>query len=148
MTAMRLANANDLDRLMPMVEAFHREMGIASDPMDREEALKPLLEGSPFGMIYLVGLDRAPMGYAILTLSWAVEFGGMDAFLDEFWVRPAVRGRGIGTDILTRLPAALGAHGIKAIHLEVDRADAATRRMYNRAQFEDRERYMLMTRKL
>ena len=79
MTAMRLAGVDDLDRLMPMVEAFHREMGIGSDPVDREEALKPLLDGSPFGMIYLVGLDRAPMGYAIVTLSWAVEFGGMDA---------------------------------------------------------------------
>jgi GNAT superfamily N-acetyltransferase len=148
MTAMRLAGPDDLDRLMPMVEAFHREMGISTDPADREEALLPLLKGSPFGMIYLVGLDRAPMGYAIVTISWAVEFGGMDAFLDEFWVRPAVRGRGIGTDILTRLPQALGEHGIKAIHLEVDRADEASRRLYNRAKFEDRDRYMLMTRRL
>lgn len=145
---MRLATPDDLDRLMPMVEAFHQEMGIASDPLDRQEALRPLLMGSPFGMIYLVGLDRAPMGYAIVTMGWSIELGGMESFLDEFWVRPAVRGRGIGSDLLTRLPAALGKHGVKALHLEVDRADEGVRRLYNRAGFEDRERFMLMTRRM
>ena len=44
MTALHLAQMDDLPRLLPLVAAFHDEMGIKSDEAMRQAALTPLLE--------------------------------------------------------------------------------------------------------
>jgi ribosomal protein S18 acetylase RimI-like enzyme len=146
--ALRLARPEDLDRLMGLVSAFHAEQGIAQDADQRREALLPLLEGIPHGCIYLIGPGRAPLGYIILTFGWSVEFGGMDGFVDEIYIRPAVRGRGIATEVLLELPKALAEAGLTALHLEVDRTHEATQKLYLRTGFKPRERYMLMSKAL
>ncbi len=148
MTKLTLAAPDDLERVLPLVEAFHAEEGIAQDDATRRAALAPLLEGSPHGCVYLAGPVRAPIGYVIISFGWSIEFGGLDGFVDEIFIRPGVRGRGIGTEILLSLPKTLAKAGMRAIHLEVDRGNAAARRVYEKLRFEPREDYMLMTRKL
>jgi len=146
--ALRLARPDDLDRLMALVSAFHAEQGITQDADQRREALLPLLEGIPHGCVYLIGPGRAPLGYIILTFGWSVEFGGMDGFVDEIYIRPAVRGRGIATEVLLELPKALAEAGLTALHLEVDRTQEATQKLYLRTGFRARDRYMLMSKVL
>lgn len=146
--ALHLAAVDDLDRLLPLVAAFHREEDITQDAATREAALRPLLEGSPHGAAYLIGPKRAPIGYVVVTFTWSVEFGGLDALIDELFVRPGVRGRGIGTEVLLSLAPALSGAGIQALHLEVDRDNDKARRLYQKAGFFARDRYVLMTRTL
>lgn len=95
-----------------------------------------------------MGPSRAPIGYIILTFGWSVEFGGMDGFVDELYVRPAVRRRGIATDVLEQLPKTLAETGLRALHLEVREDDDQTVKMYRRQLFKPREGYMLMTKKI
>lgn len=144
--ALHLAKPTDLPRIVPLVVAFHEEQGIALSDSAREAALSPLLDGSPHGAIYLIGPARAPIGYVIITFGWSVEFGGMEGFIDELYVRPGVRKRGIATEVLHSLPRALAGVGMRALHLEVDRTDEASLRLYAKSGFQPRERYMLMTR--
>ena len=144
--ALHLATPGDLDRLAGLVAQFHAETDIDQTDDGRKAALRPLLEGSPHGAAYLIGPQRAPIGYVVVTFGWSVEFGGLDGFIDEIFVRPGVRGRGIATEVLLALPKALSGGGLRALHLEVDREDEATRRLYAKAGFAPRERYMLMSR--
>ncbi|AXT25821.1 N-acetyltransferase [Ruegeria sp. AD91A] len=146
--ALRLARPEDLDRLMALVTAFHTEAGLAQDPDQIRNALAPLLEGIPHGCVYLIGPGRAPLGYIILSFGWSVEFGGMDGFVDEIYIRPAVRGRGIATEVLLALPKALSEAGLTALHLEVDRNNEAAQNIYLRTGFKPRDRYMLMSKLL
>ncbi|MCP9483041.1 GNAT family N-acetyltransferase [Shimia sp. CNT1-13L.2] len=146
--ALHLAKPEDLDRLLPLVAAFHAEEGITQDDTTRRNALLPLLEGSPLGAIYIIGPTRAPVGYIVLTFGWSVEFGGMDAFVDELFIRSAVRGRGMGSETLLTLSKMLGQAGVRALHLEVDRENETAKRLYARTGFKARDRYMLMTREL
>ncbi|MYM53991.1 GNAT family N-acetyltransferase [Thalassovita mangrovi] len=145
MTALHLAGPDDLDRLLPLVRAFHEEHGIARSDDDRIAGLQPIVEGSPHGVAYLIGPQRAPIGYIVISFGWSLEFGGMDGFVDEIYLRPSIRGRGIGSEVLTALPKALAGAGLKALHLEVKRDDEKTRRFYSRLRFAEREDYMLMT---
>ncbi|MGV6803816.1 MAG: N-acetyltransferase family protein [Ruegeria sp.] len=145
---LRLARPEDLDRLMGLVAAFHAETGIDQDADQRREALAPLLEGIPHGCVYLIGPSRAPLGYIILTFGWSVEFGGLDGFVDEIYIRPAVRGRGIATEVLLDLPKALAGAGLTALHLEVDRSNDAAHKLYLRTGFKLRDRYSLMSKRL
>lgn len=146
MTALTLARPDDLDRLLPLVAAFHAEQGIDQQDETRRTAIAPLLEGSPHGAIYLVGPKRAPIGYVVISFGWSLAFAGLDGFLDEIYIRPGVRGRGIGTEILSSLPRALSGAGLRALHLEVRRDDAGARALYEKMRFESREDYMLMSR--
>ncbi len=148
MTALNLAKTEDLDRLIPLVTAFHAEEGVNLDEDARRTAIQPLLDGSPHGAIYLIGPGRAPIGYIVVTFGWSIEFGGMDGFVDEFFIRPGVRGRGIGSEVLRQLPKALGAAGMKALHLEVAHDNVRAQELYARLRFEAREKYMLMSRKI
>ena len=144
---LHLCTFDDLGRLLPLVEAFHEEEGIFLTDEARQAALVPLLEGTPHGAAYLIGPKQAPVGYVILSFGWSVEFGGIDAILDEFWIRPGVRGKGMGTDALMALVETMKGAAIKALHLEVDREGPAAH-IYRRAGFAVRDRYSLMTRRL
>lgn len=146
--ALTLGKPEHLEKLEPLCAAFHTEAGITSSPEDRAAGLLPLLEGNPYGAVYLIGPARAPIGYIVICFGWSVEFGGLDAIVDELFIRPSVRGRGIATEALVSLPNALSTGGLRAIHLEVDRDNAAAVKLYRRAGFQPREKYMFMSRQL
>lgn len=146
--AMHLAKPEHLERLVALSGAFAEEMGFASDAAHRSAAFAPLLDGSPHGAVYLIGPVRAPVGYIVLSFGWSIEFGGLDAVLDELYIRPAVRGRGMASEVLIALPRLLQNHGLRGVHLEVAKHDAATQRLYARAGFKLRDGYLLMSRAL
>ncbi|MCZ4352438.1 GNAT family N-acetyltransferase [Roseovarius aestuarii] len=149
MTALTLAKPDDLERLLPLVAAFHAEEGIDDvDDATRRAGVAPLLDGSPHGAIYIIGPVRAPIGYVCISFGWSLAFGGMDGFLDEIYIRPGVRGRGIGSDVLRSLPKALAGAGMKALHLEVHRDNSKARALYQSLHFEARDHYSLMSRYL
>ena len=144
-TALSLARPDDLDRLLPLVAAFHDEAGIVQSDSTRRAALLPMLEGSPHGVTYLIGPGRAPIGYIVISFGWSVEFGGLDGYVDEFYIRPGVRRRGIGSEVMVSLPKALAGAGLKALHLEVRRDNEKVRALYRKLRFEPRDAYSLMT---
>jgi ribosomal protein S18 acetylase RimI-like enzyme len=148
LTQLTLAKPDHLQTLLRLAADYHEEHGMAQDAAARSGALGPLLEGSPHGAVYLAGPVRAPIGYVVITFGWSVASGGLDGFVDEIYVRPGVRGRGIGTELLHSVPRTLARAGLRAIHLHVDRDDARARRLYGRAGFQPREDAMLMSRRL
>ncbi|MEM6371969.1 MAG: GNAT family N-acetyltransferase [Pseudomonadota bacterium] len=141
-----LASPDHLDRLLPLVAAFHAEEGIDRSEDHRRAAVTPLVEGCPHGVAYLIGPPRAPIGYIVVSFGWSLEFGGMDGFVDELFIRPGVRGRGIASEVLISLPRALSGVGLKALHLEVSGSNTNAQRLYSRAGFALRDGYHLMTR--
>lgn len=146
MKSLHLASSEDLERILTMVSAFHAERGFDTDAGHREAAVAPLLDGSPHGAIWLIGPRKAPVGYLVVTFGWSLEFGGLDAIVDEIYIRPAVRGRGMGTEAMDGIAKALRQAGVRALHLEVDRSSERTQRFYARSRFELRDGYAFMSR--
>jgi ribosomal protein S18 acetylase RimI-like enzyme len=146
--ALTLAGPDHIDSLLALVEKFHTEEGMQSTPEKRRAGLGPLLDGSPYGCVYLIGPPRSPIGYILITLTWSVQFGGLDGSVDELYIRPGVRGRGIASEALVALPRALAGGGLRTIHLEVDKDNAAALKLYRRAGFVLNENYLFMTKHL
>lgn len=146
MTAhLHLAGTDDIDRLLPMVAAYHAFERIDTTPDHRCAALAPLLAGSPHGAVWFIGPRRSPVGYVVVTFGWSIEFGGLDGSVDELFIREAVRGRGMGSEALRALIATLADSGLCALHLEVEEDNAVARRFYARLGFSPRDRYQLMS---
>lgn len=143
--ALHLAKPDDLTRLQSLVTRFHNHEGIVQSDEDREAALRPLLEGSPHGAAYLIGPRQGPVGYIVVSFGYSVEMGGIDGFVDEFYIRENVRGRGMGSEVIRTLIPALAEYGVKALHLEVDRTNDKAKRLYGRLGFELRDKHQLMT---
>lgn len=141
---LHLAGPGEIDRLEPMIAAYHAHAGIASDPEHRRAAVMPLLEGSPHGAVWMIGPRMAPVGYVVVCFGWSIELGGMDGFIDELFIREKVRGRGMATEAISALLPSLAAAGVKALHLEVAPENDGARRIYARAGFRDRP-FGLMT---
>jgi len=146
MTArLHLADPEDLPKLLPLVAAYHGFEGIDRTDAARTSALTPLLEGSPHGAVWLIGPRRAPVGYIAISFGWSIELGGMDGFIDEFYIRESVRGRGMGTEVLATILPELARAGLMALHLEVAPDNTRARKLYEARGFRLRERYRLMT---
>ncbi|SNR41153.1 GNAT family N-acetyltransferase [Puniceibacterium sediminis] len=148
MKSLHLATTEDAPKLLPLVAALHVDLGFKTDAAHQERSILPLLEGSPHGASWLIGPRRAPVGYIVVSFGWSIEYGGMDAIIDELYIRPAVRGRGMAGEAINALAQALKQSTIKALHLEVDRSNEAATSLYQRCGFKARDSYMYMSRKL
>lgn len=126
-TKLHMARPEDLDRLLGMVAAFHAETGIAQDDETRLAAVLPLLEGSPHGVVYILGPRNAPIGYIAISFGWSIGRGGIEGFLDEFWIRRAVRRKGMGGEALSALTLALRDAGLQALHIRAPQDNPVAR---------------------
>ena len=98
-TAIHLAGPDDIAPLLALMERFHVETALPHDDAHRRRAATPLVQGSPHGAVWLIGPQRAPLGYVLLGFGWSVDSAGMEGFVHEVFIRPSVRGRGIGTEV-------------------------------------------------
>lgn len=119
--ALHLARPEDLIRLANLVAARRGD----KDAETLYPALAPLLDDNPLGCAYLIGPARAPLEYILLGFGWSVELGGVVGRIDDLFIRPAIRRRGIAGEVLVYLPKALAGAGLVALDLEaVDGADS------------------------
>lgn len=133
---LRLAGAADREGLLALAEAFHQEDGHPL-PEAGKRALTLLLDAPEHGNVFLIEAAGARVGYAVLCFSFSIEWGGKDAFLDDLYLVPECRSKGLGAWILRQLEAAARAAGCRAMHLEVMGQNPAAR-LYRRAGFQDR----------
>src|SRR5579862_4423543 len=89
------------DRMAPQVSAMMRalysedEAPSAPDPGRFPITIAHLLINPSQGRIVLFMQGSALSGYALLVPYWSNEFGGVLLFVDEIFVIPAARCRGI-----------------------------------------------------
>ena len=86
-------------------------------------------------LVLLAGSTTAPTGLAVLTLRPTPYSDGPLAQLEELYVRPGLRDRGIGTELLLDAVERVRARGCEEMHINVDEVDADTRRFYERHGF-------------
>jgi ribosomal protein S18 acetylase RimI-like enzyme len=146
MTAeIKIASIEDLEILLPLVRAFHEFEDLQIAEEQRKSSLTELLSNLDFGGILLIYDDNQVVGYIILCTGYRIEFSGKDAFIDEFYIRPEFRRRGIGQQTLELIKVAAKDLNIRAIHLEVARTNTNAHKLYAHSNFKVREKYVLMS---
>ena len=81
------------------------------------------------------GSSPGPVGFALITLRPTPYYDGPLAQLEELYVRPLLRDKGIGTLILTDALRRVRERGAGEMHINVDEVDVDTRRFYERHGF-------------
>lgn len=116
---LRIARPEDEARVLRLVATCHEEIGLNPDPKERDRAVAMLLTGEVPGALYLVGPPSSPVGYLSVSFGHSISVGGTEAHMDELFVRPSVRRRGMASDALSALVKMLSQHGVRALHLRV-----------------------------
>jgi len=142
---LQLADPADLDRLLPMVASYHAFEGLETTHEHRARAVAQLLADAHLGRIYLIADVGQVKGYIALCFGYSIEFGGLDAFIDEFFLLPSVRGKGIGGQVLEAVKIEAREVGITALHLEVAHDNGPAKRLYARHGFEPRDKYCMIS---
>jgi ribosomal protein S18 acetylase RimI-like enzyme len=136
------AGPGDRAALEAMVRAYYAEDGLAFDARRQGEAIAALLDGDALGFAWLVRLAGDTVGYVVLTLGFSLESGGRDGFIDELFIAPPWRGRGLGATVLALVEREAGTRGVKKLYLEVGHDNRAPG-LYRRAGFVDHRRYLM-----
>jgi len=125
-TAITLASAEHAAQVLGLMHRYHEEAKLPYDDAHRADVATPLLDGSPLGAVWIIGPNRAPLGYVIISFGWSMAHGGMVGWLEEVYIRASVRNRGIGTEVMHAVVVNLRQAGLKAMHVQLPPAAPAT----------------------
>ena len=142
-TAVRQAGEADLPLLLTLMNEFYAEGGYPLNPDRARAAFLPLLGPGELGQVLLIEVGGEAAGHLVLTFGYSMEYGGRNAFVDDLFIRPAFRGRGLGAQIVAQARAICEELGVRAMHLEVARDNAAAQAVYRGAGFRETGRQLL-----
>ncbi len=143
--AFRLATADDRELVLGMMDRFNASQGYPSDVGVLGPAIDHFVAAPECGRLWILEAGGAPAGYLVLAFGWSFEFGGRDAFIDEFFVEAHARGQGLGEAALDFAASEAARLGVRALHLEVEPENPA-RRLYDRSGFRADGRHLLSKR--
>jgi GNAT superfamily N-acetyltransferase len=130
------ATPSDHDDACDLLRAQFREHGIGLDDHKISAGIDGHLSDPSRGAVLLARAGGAPVGLAILALTWTVEHGGRVAWLEELYVVPSRRNAGTGGLLLDHALRTAKDLGCLAVDLEVDAQHARAERLYERAGFQ------------
>ncbi len=142
-----IAEDSDSNEILNMMAEFY---AIDEYPFDRQESEKQLLKfinNSQLGRIWLLKVDAKIIGYIVLAFGFSFEFGGRDAFIDEFYIREPFRGKGFGTQALQYVEQQAKNLDVKALHLEVENQNTRAAKLYSQEDYKLNEG-KLMTKRI
>ncbi len=126
---------SDADALLAMMADFNVLEEIPWTADKCRAPLQRLLASADLGVAALILERDVTCGYALLTWGYDLEWQGRDAFLTEFYLLPAARGRGLATRAMALVEALAQRHEARALHLMVRPENAPAVRLYRRAGF-------------
>jgi GNAT superfamily N-acetyltransferase len=126
----RLATPDDAHEVARLLHDFNTEYDTPSPGVEvLAERLEHLLAGE---RTWAFLVDSPAVAVALVTLRPNVWYQGQVALLDELYVVPRLRGRGIGTTVIELLGATALDRGVDLIEINVDEADVDAQRFYER----------------
>lgn len=133
----RLATVADASLVAELLDRFNREY---DTPTPGAEVLRARLERllARADVVALLAGDP-PTGLALLTLRPNVWYEAPVALLDELYVVPAERRRGIGTVLLRAAESVCRQRGVELLEINVDGEDEDARRFYERHGYANHE---------
>ncbi len=130
--------------VLQMMRALYDE-DPAAQPVGNLHFLRTIesLGANPaLGRIVVFREDGAARGYALLIPHWSNEYGGIVLCIDELFVTPEYRSRGIGRSFFEFLDKQRPFDAI-ALNLEVSPGNTRARRLYESLGLRQRHNLML-----
>lgn len=143
----RRATASDVPALVALMRVFYAESSYPLDAVRAARTFEHLMAAPELGAVWLVVADGQPGGFVVLTVAFSMEYGGLRGFVDDLFVAPDMRRRGLAAAALDAVRAECVRRGVRALLVETASSNAAALGVYRRAGFSETGR-LLMTQPL
>ena len=122
-----------------VVDLLERQLAEHEIPISTKAlvaAIDGVLEDQRRGIFLLAKhASEEAVGVAYVSFTWSLEHGGKSAWLEELYVLPEWRSRGIGGAMLAAVLDAARVRGCAAVDLEVESTHARAANLYARSGF-------------
>jgi len=133
----------DLPALLEMLRRFYAEDRIPLDEPRVRRGLGQLLADASLGAALFAEAGGVRVGYLLLGWCFSIEQGGRHVLLDEIYLEPGARGRGLGAALLAAACDWARNRGAEVARLEVNRHNPRAKALYLRHGFRDDDRDIL-----
>jgi ribosomal protein S18 acetylase RimI-like enzyme len=138
--------SGDVERVLPFMARLYEQDHLDYDAVRAVRVCEWLLANPVWGGIWRVEVDGRDAGYMAATVASSIEFHGKLAFLDELYIAPEFRSRGLGPAAVEHVAAWARARGFAALRLEVATENLHAQHVYRRAGFLLQNDRRLMTK--
>lgn len=127
----------DRDAFFRMVKKFYAPPAVLHFPSDEVmlSAFDAAIDMPEYVKGYIFECDGKPAGYAMVSLKFETEVGGIAAWIEELFVEEEFRGCGIGSKFFEYLAKEFKGK-IRRLRLEVGEDNLDAIRLYKRLGFE------------
>jgi len=127
--AVRQAAAADVPTLVDLMAEVYGESSVPLDRAWAAQSFRDLLRNPSHGPVWLLEVDGSPGGHVVLSVRFAMEFGGL-GYIDDLFVKQDYRRRGVARAGLDVLLEDCRRRGCRAIHVEVAPDNVAAIALY------------------
>jgi GNAT superfamily N-acetyltransferase len=102
-----------------VVEYYHFDK-IPFNRASLSQGLDTLLRNVSQGQAWLMESHKKPVGYAVVTYNFDLEYGGVESILTDLYVSKRYRNRGIGSLALYEIEDFCRERGVRNIELQLE----------------------------
>jgi len=128
----------DFSDVLNMMLVFYASEALIVHPPEESlrRTLTDCLAGGPYleGYVFMDGEETA--GYGMLTKSYSTEACGLCIWIEDIYVRPESRGKGLGSGFLAFVDEKYGASAAR-IRLEAEPDNARAIEVYRKAGYHE-----------
>ena len=129
----------EIEALLPWAEKYYHEDNLQFDAARFQHALTAALEQNR-GSAWWLGAAEERVGYALTMDSWSIEFGGLVTILDEIYVLPTWRGKGVASQAIIALREQSRVRGAVMMCMETTPDNFSAQKLYQRLGFTHTQR--------
>jgi GNAT superfamily N-acetyltransferase len=141
----RPAARTDIPALLPLIEQYWLFEDIAGFEAARVGGVLERMLADPSRASGWIAVARGQaVGYLLAVFVYSLEHGGMTAEIDEFFMLPSARGKGIGESLLRLAEAEFARRSCTNVFLQLGRGNDRARAFYRRHGYDERAGFELL----
>ncbi|HUI53059.1 MAG TPA: GNAT family N-acetyltransferase [Terriglobales bacterium] len=140
----RSCSPKDHKPLLKLVIAYNRFEKNKVNRKSLGQGLDVLLRNPSQGKMWLMEIRKKPVGYALLTYNFELEYGGAEGVLRDLFVEKRFRNQGIGSLALYEIEDYCRERGMRAFQLQLPRRNRSAEVFYRKAGFRELPRRVMI----
>ncbi len=133
----RPITAQDKNIFLILAKAFYASSAVAHSVPTKHHTItfEQLMKDQTYAQCYMIETNQKVVGYALLAKTFSQEAGGLVVWIEELFLLPEYRNKGLGTEFFHFVQKNIEPH-IARIRLEVEPDNKDAIRLYKQMGFD------------
>ena len=145
----RPITSKDIPALLPLIEQYWIFEDVAGfDAARVTKELQRFCADAALGSGWIASVHGKLVGYLLAVYVFSLEHLGLTAEIDEFFVLPSARGKGLGDELLKLAEAEFIRRGCTNVALQLGKGNDRARVFYRAHGYDERAGFELLDKRL